>query len=221
VPEDQEVVEPNELPVQPIKRPTDTSQPSTPGLPAIPPQSAAKISVKDDPQPDLAWTILGGLVMPFGFSLIFRGLMGGWNSGVVDTANLSFCLLALALAILVRMLTTRVGTKFLPWVVALFAAQVVLALALSGTFDRSRVDPAELERGLSVLQTQLTHGGGQNAEAANSAQLEQMLTEQQQDDLRNSWTLDIILAASGALTLAFLIRLWSPRASGEARDSDG
>lgn len=166
---------------------------------------------------DLAWTIVGGLLIPFGGAVLFRGAVSGWTSDVIDAPNLASCLVALSLALFVRIVSGNASRKHMPWVLLLLIFQISLAWVLSGTFDRSRPSPAEIDRTLTYVNQQASSQQTLKNDTEELRHLQDLLRALHDNDHTPSPTFYIYLVGSGLTTVVYLVVLWAPLTSGRGR----
>ena len=175
------------------------------GTPKIPPAARPEGRYKE-----LTWALCGGLG-PVIIAVILQGAITGWS---VDPANLGYCLFALSLAAIVRIVSHGSGKEMLPVLLLCGIVQIVFALYFSGTFDTTStpsksyiVSMEKSIEGATSLGTQEVHS------------ISGLLTTIATNDHPPSGVAYISFAVTGIIVMAILLRYWSPAISEQAEQS--
>jgi|SRR6266516_2320057 len=162
---------------------------------------------------ELPWALVGGLG-PFILALIIHASIAGWHPAPVDPSNLGYCLFALSLAAVIRITSHGEGRDFMPVILLCGMAQVALAMYFGRTFDHSTPSKLAVNQAQAYLNNGLKRGQESTPISTKELDKIQNLVMKIADNEHSpSITAYCALGTTGLISIAGLVRYWSPAMS--------
>lgn len=164
------------------------------------------------------WGVLIVALIPFILALVLRASAFGWSPAPVDPSNLAYCLFAVSLAGITRIISSGERRRMVYMLLICGLIQVGLGLLLAGTFDK----PGPSGEQVRAEQKYLTSRISQSPviiDQKNFKVIETMLDAVSADTGSPSATAYAFLVGTGLISAVIVLRYWAPVVREQAASS--
>lgn len=156
------------------------------------------------------WGVWLVALIPFIVALAVRASKFGWSPSPVDPSNLAYCLFAVSLAGVTRIVSTGDGRRWMLLVLCCGIIQVALGLALGGTFSSSSPNKSEVSKEEKYLESVMPIRATVTISQRDLTNIRSIIKAVSDDENPPSGTAYIFLIGTGAISSIIVLRYWAP-----------